>query len=285
MCVAVSVIVPVFNNPAGIRSGLEALVNQTYPRDKYEIIVADNGSTDETRQVVAGFQTEGPPAVKLLVEEKTRGSYAARNCGIRKADGEILAFTDSDCVPSREWIEAGVEGLMRERAPCGGGRVKFTYKGRQPNAFEYYDSARKLDQQSYVKQGFAATANFFVRKDLLERHGLFRSDLISGGDYEFGRRVTGQGEKLVYIPDALVCHPARSTFCAIYEKSKRVAVGQRQLVRLGLYDRSPSLRQVLPAKSWPMDRDWGDSLTAANKLQLILLQSFFRWLNLAVRLW
>ena len=156
------------------------------------------------------------------------------------------------------------------------------FRGDIPSVFEYYDSARKLGQEAYVEKGFAATANLFVWKGLFDGHGLFKGELVSGGDYEFGLRVTGGGEKLVYIPDAIVRHAARRTFGAIFAKSRRIAKGQRQLQKLGLLDR-PSMRQLLPAKSWPVLQGRTEPISAVRKLQLMALQSIFRWLNFVVR--
>jgi glycosyltransferase involved in cell wall biosynthesis len=285
MPVFVSAIVPVYNDASGIRLSLERLLSQSYAREAYEIIVVDNGSTDDTIEVVRRLEASNRGMVKLVVEDQVRGSYAARNRGIRAARGEILAFTDADCVPAQDWMEAGVKALQASGAASGGGRVEFTYKADRPNVFEYFDSARKLDQKAYVeKAGFAVTANLFARRVLFDRHGFFRPNLVSGGDYEFGRRVTGQGEKLVYIHDAMVQHPARSTFGEIYRKSRRVALGQKQLARLGLLDQSLSLRQLLPARSWNTGHEWAGSLSMFDKLQLILLHSIVQWLNLLVRI-
>ena len=282
----VSVIVPVFNDPVGIETVLRALLVQSYPPDRYDVIIADNGSTDETPQIVARIQKQNPALIHLVVENEIRSSYAARNRGICAAKGEILAFTDADCVPVPHWIEAGVASLQHDLAACGGGRIEFTYKSELPSVFEYFDSTRKLNQQSYVEtSGFAATANFFARRHLFDRYGLFRDDLVSGGDYEFGRRVTGQGEKMIYMSDALVCHPARSTFRAIYTKSKRVALGQSQLERLGLLAQGERPLRRLPVDwSWSVDSRWASSLSAWKKIQLIFLQKFFRSLNLLIRI-
>ena len=284
--VYVSVIVPVYNDPAGVETLVEALLAQSYPRDAFEVIIADNGSTDETPGVIARCRKRHPDLVHPVVESQVRSSYAARNRGIRVAKGDILAFTDADCLPVPHWIEAGVASLQEESAACGGGRIEFTYLLERPNVYEYYDSARKLNQQAYVERsGFAATANFFARRELFKRYGLFRHDLVSGGDYEFGRRVTGQAEKMIYIPDAVVRHPARSTFAAVYRKSKRVALGERQLQKLGLLERDGlPWRNLLPARTWPVHQEWSGSLSTLEKLHLIVLQSLFRWLNLWIRL-
>ena len=285
MAQKISIVVPVYNDPKGLDDTLKSLVAQDYPPDEFEIVVADNGSPASTVDVIRRYMAGYPVLVRCVVEDTVRSSYAARNKGIREASGEILAFTDADCVPERDWIAAGVAALQKEAAAAGGGRIEFTFRSGRPNVFEYFDSARKLNQQTYVEEiSFAATANFFARKELFCRYGLFRPDLVSGGDYEFGRRVTAQGGKLIYIADALVYHPARSSFSAIRKKSSRVALGQKQLDRLGLLEHGRlSLRQILPVPTWPMDSRWANSLTPLEKVQLLLLQNFVRWLNVWVR--
>src|SRR3990170_3006911 len=101
----ISVIVPVYNDAQRIGKCIESLLQQTYPHEKYEVIIIDNGSTDETREVIKKYP------VKLLIEDKIQSSYAARNKGIKNAKGEVIAFTDSDCIPGNDWIERGVANL------------------------------------------------------------------------------------------------------------------------------------------------------------------------------
>jgi len=281
----ISVVVPVYNDSEGLTDTLKSLVKQDYPSEEYEIIVADNGSSDSTSDVTRRYTAQYPNRVRCVVEDTIRSSYAARNKGIEAARGDILAFTDADCVPTPGWLKSGVASLQKEGATCGGGRIEFTFRAGRPNIYEYFDSARKLNQQTYVERsGFAATANFFARRELFDRYGLFRPDLVSGGDYEFGRRVTREGEKLIYIQEATVYHPARYNFRAIYHKSRRVALGQKQLTRLGLLEYGgASWRQLIPSPSWPDDGKWAKSLSFLEKTQVMLLHNFIRWLNLFIR--
>jgi len=106
----VSVIIPVYNDPDGIRRCFEALRKQSYPTERFEILAVDNGSTDDTRAVIQDALA-GVPNGYLLVEDEIQGSYAARNAGIERATGEVLAFTDADCTPAPTWIESGVKTL------------------------------------------------------------------------------------------------------------------------------------------------------------------------------
>src|SRR3712207_160037 len=96
----VTVIVPVYNDAGRVGSCLAALEAQTYPRQRYEVIVVDNGSTDATPAVVQSFR------VRLLFERQVRSSYAARNAGLAEAKGVIIALTDSDCTPTPGWLAA-----------------------------------------------------------------------------------------------------------------------------------------------------------------------------------
>jgi len=282
MSCLVSVIIPVYNDSERIRKALDALVAQTYPRDSYEIIVADNGSTDSTPQVVEEYCAKYPNLVRLVFEREVQSSYAARNKGLQVAMGGIFAFTDSDCVPEQNWIEVGTKALQHQQAACGGGRITFFFKSSRPNIYEYLDSARKLNQQAYIEQaGFAATANYFARRELFDRYGEFRYNLISGGDYEFGQRLTAEGEKMIYIPEARVQHPARASFKEILKKTSRVAAGQKELASLGLLEHGTlSWRNWLPKFRYPRDGHWSKEHSFREKIQLVLLANFFSYLNL-----
>ncbi len=279
----VSVVVPVLHDGPGIRTCLEALLSQTYPPDRYEIVVADNGSTDDTRGVVERLRAGRGSRLSLVVEGQVRTSYAARNRGIRVARGEILAFTDADCVPAPTWLECGVRALRTEAAAVAGGRIVVTYRGPRPNAYEYWDSAVHFNQARYIEHHhFAATANLFLRADVLERCESFRSDLVSGGDYEFGVRLWKAGERLVYAPDAVVAHPARATLGALCRKGLRVARAQWRQHQLGLGPRWGCVRKL--GRSWkcPVPRDWAGRAPVSVTLGARLLHHLNAWLFLTV---
>src|SRR3989338_7815520 len=101
----VSVVVPVYNDNVRLKKALEALERQSYPADRYEVLVVDNASEDDVRSIMSAY-----PRVKYLFEGK-RGPASARNRGVREAKGEIIAFTDSDCIPRPDWIERGVAAV------------------------------------------------------------------------------------------------------------------------------------------------------------------------------
>ncbi len=107
----VSVIVPVYNHAEHLKLCLGALDNQTYPKNCYEVIVIDNGSDDleNIKQIVNQYTQT------TFTSESKPGSYAARNQGLSIVKGEIIAFTDADCIPNNNWLEKGVENLLKVR--------------------------------------------------------------------------------------------------------------------------------------------------------------------------
>ena len=218
----VSVIIPVHNDALGLQVCLEALMRQTYPAERFEIIVVDNASTDCIDTV-----REQYPAVKWGFERK-RGSYRSRNRGVRAADGQIVAFTDADCIPSPSWIEEGVRSIRRESAVgLVAGRVNIRFHNAQrPSACELYDSLCSLRQQETIRQSrFGATANLFTASATMFRVGEFDESLLSGGDREWGNRVSEAGLRLVYAPLAIVDHFARSTLQDLIRRGLRVTGG------------------------------------------------------------
>lgn len=224
----VSVIIPVFNDTERLIQCLHALAQQTYPRDGYEVIVVDNSSTPDPTL---------SPLVEVcsnitLAHEAHRGSYAARNNGLSLAQGSVIAFTDSDCLPNLDWLERGVDWLTRH-PDCGfvAGQIRFSFQNPDsPNVAELYDSRYFLKQKTYVEEShFGATANLFTFKSRFETIGLFKSDILSGGDQEWGRRVFVAGYPLLYADDVIISHPARHSFREVSKKVLRVTTGNHYL--------------------------------------------------------
>lgn len=222
----ISVIVPVYNDEKNIRRCIEALLNQSYPSEKYEVIIVDNGSTDRTCEIIREYP------VIFLKEDTIRSSYAARNKGIQCSKGEILAFTDSDCIPLADWLRNGCKGMRSNSVILGVGEIRFYSHNSQMNMYELYDSLTFLKQHKFAQKNFGATANIFIRKDVIKRIGKFRTDLISGGDYELGQRFSKVGS-VEFFNDAIVKHPTRATYKEIVTKINRINIGFGQLMSLG----------------------------------------------------
>jgi len=215
----VSVIVPALNAAEHIGGCLAALLAQTYPAERTELIVVDNGSVDQTRGRVR------ESGARLLVERRVHSPYAARNAGFEHATGDVIAFTDADCVPAKDWIERGLALLEREAADLVAGHVRFTYAGR-PAAAQLLDAITNLDQaRSVADRGAAKTGNLFVARHVFDAIGRFDSERRSGGDVAFTARASGAGFTLIYAEDAVVEKPARGAL-ALARKQYRVGRGE-----------------------------------------------------------
>lgn len=219
---SVSVIIPVFNDTERLKMCLNALENQTYPKNLYEVIVVDNNSDEDIEETVDHYRQA------IVTSENRPGSYVARNKGISLAKGEIIAFTDSDCIPAQDWIEKGVMNLLRV-PKCGlvAGEIKFFFKNpNQLTAVELHESIFGIHQKHYVENSkFGATANLFTFRSVIDDVGFFDDVLKSGGDRDWGQRVSLAGYKQIYRDDTCVAHPARYSFGQIYKKSLRVTGG------------------------------------------------------------
>jgi len=225
----VSVIVPFWGTDVEqLRRCLAALGEQTFPRERFEVIVVDNHATPDDR--VAAVK----PAGCVLLHEPRPGSYRARNRGLAQAKGEIIAFTDSDCRPVADWLAAGVGALAADPGlACVGGPITLTVRGTRPNPIEIYELCMGLNQAEYVAHGqFCATANLFTRRDTFERVGHFDPSVYSGGDRLWGERVTALGLRCGYTADAMVLHPARSTMGELIKRSRRVAAADLRRARI-----------------------------------------------------
>jgi GT2 family glycosyltransferase len=234
---AASVIIPVRNAGDVLPGVLIALDQQTIARDRFEVVIGDDGSTDgstDRLQTADGSirVVAGPPAT----------SDAAPNRAAGTARGAVLAFCDADCRPEPTWLEAGLAAL--DRAELAAGAIHFLVPPR-PTLWDLIDMDMFLDQERAVCEGGAVTADLFIRSELFYRLGSFEDSLPYGGDYDLVARAVAAGGRLLYAPDAVVWHPTRGRASAWFRKlwasqachGKRVhatsgAVGARRALRL-----------------------------------------------------
>lgn len=218
----VSVIIPVYNDSERLQKCLESLEHQTYVQQRYEVIVVDNNSTEDLKSVISQFKQA------QYEFESSPGSYAARNKGMERAQGEIFAFIDADCLPQPYWIEEGVQSLKDNSADLAGGQVTFTFSPAKGPA-ELYDSVTNMQIKENIEtRRISKTANLFTYKYVFDKIGLFPAHLKSGGDVMWTKKATDANFHLVYAPKAEVFHPAR-TFWQLMQKQYRVGGGQIKL--------------------------------------------------------
>ena len=233
-----SVVVPVRNAGADLGGLIAALREQTVGSDAFEVVVGDDGTTDESTAAIADAH-----AFVRVVAGRPENSYTARNAAAGAARGSVLAFTDADCRPDPGWLEAGLSALAD--ADVVAGEIRFVAPPR-PSIWDLVDIDTFLDQERAVATGGAATANLFVRADLFERLGGFNAALPSGGDYDLARRAVQAGARLRYAPAAVVAHPTRGEAGAFLRKlwrtqksygarihdERRVAIRRMRLTKL-----------------------------------------------------
>jgi glycosyltransferase involved in cell wall biosynthesis len=201
-----SVVVPVLNGERTLGSCLTSILRADYPTDRREIIVVDNGSSDGTRDLAGRYP------VRALSESR-RGPAAARNRGIAAASGEIVAFTDADCVASRGWLRQIARSFVEGAAGVAGEILPFP---PSTPAERYAARIRHLSPDRYLGRAlfpFAVTANLSFRRELFERIGGFDVDSPRGGEStDFCTRFSrATGERLHFARAAVVFHRHRQT--------------------------------------------------------------------------
>jgi glycosyltransferase involved in cell wall biosynthesis len=217
----VSVVVPARACSEGdLRSLLAGLRAQTLARERFEVIVVDDGSQPPLSHPLPA-DGDWLTVARIAV----RNSYAARNHGAGLARGRVLAFTDSDCTPRAGWLSGGLRELAH--ADLVAGHIELRLAER-PSVWSILD-AMTFDQRRFVELGKAATANLFIGAELFARHGGFDSSLASGGDWELVERCLRAGARLSYSPVAVVEHGTRSGPASFLRRRWRIerAMGAR----------------------------------------------------------
>lgn len=204
MAPSATIIVPVLNGERTIRKCIESLLNQEHD-GAYDIIVVDNGSSDRTPHMLEAFKKN-----ITVLEERSRGSYRARNRGIREARGSIIAFTDADCVALRGWLRNMTAPFRDGRVMVVGGAVQ---GGRRQTAVSSYCGKFLMDQEAMMDapSPYFATANVAVRAGAFGKYGLFRESLSSGGDAEWCGRLPRK-DMFRFSKDAVVMHHHPESF-------------------------------------------------------------------------
>ena len=223
----VSVIVPFRDGAVELPALVDALRRQTLPSDAFEVLFVDDGSRDGGP---AWLREQRLSRWHVLTHDVSRGSYAARNTGLKHAAAQYVAFTDVDCRPRADWLERGVAALAS--SPRVAGRIHFD-PSPSPSVIELVDMGRFFRQRQYVKEGFAATANLFIRREVFDAVGPFDEALRWGGDYELGRRCVRFGIPIAYADDVVIDHRPRSSLGELLRKGEHVGYGAGQIARRG----------------------------------------------------
>lgn len=197
----VSVIVPSYNAKKTIGKCIEALLNQAYQRENYEVIVVDDGSTDGTGDIAKIYPVK-------YIFQRNQGPATARNAGVREAKGDIILFTDSDCVPSANWIEEMVKPFTKKDVVAVKGAYLTNQKGivarfAQLEFEERFDMLKKVESIDMVD-----TYSAGYRRNIFLQMGGFDTSfpVANNEDTELSYRMSKLGLKMVFNPHAIVYH-------------------------------------------------------------------------------
>lgn len=217
-----TVVVPVHNGETTLGRCLDALANQTIGAEQYEVIVVDDGSSDDSAAVAAGRGVQ-------LFHQAHAGAGAARNRGARQAQADVLLFTDADCEPEADWI-ARMLSPLADPSVIG---VKGIYCTRQQSPVARFAQAEyeeKYDRMARAKQiDFVDTYSAAYRRDVFVAHGGFDPRFVLDEDQELSFRLARAGHRLVFAPDAVVYHLHPATVLSYARRKARLGYWKIQV--------------------------------------------------------
>jgi len=281
----VSIIIPVKNFERTIGRAFQYLLKIDYPRDCWEIIIADGGSTDKTLDIVNSWHNEHD-FIKLVDASGSESAGSARNCALKHAKGEFIFFTDGDCAPCKDWVNIILSKFDKDSKIGAVGGEIFTLKVDEGNLTEAYCEHFKFNMVSprygFIKEGyfpllsdrsptqiaghrayFFVTANVAYRKKALEEAGAEFWHLPTGEDIDMCLQVENKGWRLYFAPEAKVWHMHRSDFMALKKVWYNYAMAHPALISkhaskrfeiifqfIGRYPRTPFLSIPFPVKGF-----------------------------------
>jgi succinoglycan biosynthesis protein ExoA len=249
--IKVSVIVPCFNEQETILQLLEAVLNQSYPLNEIEVIIADGLSTDHTRDLISAFQDTHPNFTIRIIDNKKRIIPSGLNRAIEAAQGEYILRMDAHSIPDRDYIKFCINGLEKELGDNIGGIWKI-----QPGAKNWIAKAIAVAASHPLGVGDALyriggkaqevdTVPFGAfRRELINKIGMFDETLITNEDYEFNTRVRQSGGKVWLDPSIRSVYFARSSIKELAHQYWRYGYWKAQMLRK--YPKTLRWRQVIP---------------------------------------
>lgn len=229
----VSVIIPVLNRETIIEQCINCLITQTYPEKLIEIILIDNGSTDDTFKIISKLPIKA-------IKEKKKGPSAARNKGIIESKGTICLFIDSDCFAHQSLIYNHVKAhlyfsLYNPEIKLIGGGIA----GYNENFWSYCDDIcswylNHPNLPGRIETRHLPAANLSIMRETINKTGLFDTSLYYGEDIEFCSRVISRGYKIYFHPSAVVYHYNFTTFRDFINRPMRWSSDNYKLLLKGV---------------------------------------------------
>ena len=197
-------VVATHNRAARLERLLAGLAEQTYPAERLEVVIVDDGSSDRTAALLARAEADHGERLRTITRARSAGPATAREQGWRAAGGELIAFTDDDCVPDPRWVERAVGAWDGEAHSFVQGRTE-----PDPAELELLGPFSRTIQVSELHPAFN-TCNILYPRALLERIGGFDTDGFDrapgGEDCDLGWRAIEAGARPVFAAEAVVRH-------------------------------------------------------------------------------
>ena len=232
-----SVIVPTYNRADEIIELLDSLEKQTISKNDFEVIIVDDGSTDNTENIISNYISNQKINISFIKQDH-KGPGEARNLGMQKAQGKYYLFIDSDCIADKEWLssyKSAVQGID----PAGfGGPDKVL-----PN-FSPVQKAIDYSMTSFITTGgirgsskkkiskyYPRSFNMGVRADIVDKIGGM-GKLRHGQDIEFSNRILSTGEQVIKVDSAVVYHKRRMSIKKFFKQVFNWGVARINLYKI-----------------------------------------------------
>ena len=226
----VSIIIPVRDQPEDLLDCLQSLNNLNYPKDRLEIIVVDDGSRKEVSQII----TSG--TVRVIRHDESKGPAACRNIGAEKANCDIFAFLDADCLAGEDWLKETISFFQTVNIGAVGGYVDGYYKNSFLDRYERVASSLNMGQRLILeaKTGssfYVPTANMLVTREAFKATGGFKAEMRLGEDVDFCWRLRDLGYALLYAPFGRVAHKHRNRLGSMLKRRSDYGTSEAELYR------------------------------------------------------
>lgn len=244
----ISAIICTYNRERYLKQCLEACTKQTLPKEQFEIVVVNNNSTDNTKQVCEDFHRTYPEYSFSYFEETQQGLSPARNRGVKEAKAPIITFLDDDAFIADDFLEITVNYMEQHTDVSAiGGKILLHYEGSIPKwGNKYLNSLLGYfnpgdETRPFPKKYYPRGSNMSFRKELFEKYGYFNTELgrkggnlVGSEEKELFERFSKQNIGIHYVPSAVVFHcvpEARTTKEFIKKQALGTGIGERSRMK------------------------------------------------------
>lgn len=218
----VTLIVPTHNRLDCLKQLIGSIRRQSVL--PFEVIIIDNSTNNDTFNYFSNSKKSQNKDIIYIKENISLSSYYARNRGIKKAKGEVLAFLDDDCTVKQDWISQILNYLNKHPNCCLMGRNLNAKRNNIVSIVDDFRTRRHFEKNLYQKKGdyhskYLDTKNFAIKKDILLKNNLFFDEIfLSHGDIDFGLRLNQHNIPIIYCTQMIAYHYGVSSFLSLINK-------------------------------------------------------------------